>query len=546
LEESGALGTGGRLPALLRYLVLEELAGRGERLKAYAIATEVLGRGKGFDPAQDSIVRVEVARLRRALDYYYATGGRAELLKITIPRGGYRPLIGTDVATAMVETGWGAPAVHAVRAPRSSRWFDIIAGLVLVSIAGLALWYGASRDFSDIAPPVRPAYSVATPRLVLLPIEAADDESRAIAPGLRAQIAALLALQPWLAVSVEENFIPVGALPPKLFTLSMVLSQEGQAFTLRALLNTEPEHRVVWSGRYASPTLHQPVLDLVGRIASDIGRDLGHPLGPVGQAVAARSDETTPEVEDRFLCMMNAYRYWRGLEAKQRADALACLERLTARHPDFTEGRAMLAFFALEDARGALPTRAMYISRAEGLLRGAPSQDRLSLTARMKMNACKGDTQATRLDGQLLYALAPNDPDTLAEIANAVGMGALDWDLALMAEARAFELASVPHARYAHARTAKLLLDGNYEAALEAISRVPQKNLADGQMMLLAMATLADAPLRAQSAEDSLAIGFSGRPEAIFIRIDNACWHADVKAAYRKALSKALEQRASP
>ncbi|MCX7326784.1 MAG: hypothetical protein NTW00_01220, partial [Hyphomicrobiales bacterium] len=30
---SGALGGGERLPALLRYLVMEELAGRGERIK---------------------------------------------------------------------------------------------------------------------------------------------------------------------------------------------------------------------------------------------------------------------------------------------------------------------------------------------------------------------------------------------------------------------------------------------------------------------------------------------------------------------------------
>lgn len=75
LERSGALGTGGRLAALLRYLVAEELAGRGDRLKAYAIATEILGRGPDFDPQQDSIVRVEIARLRKALDLYFATQG---------------------------------------------------------------------------------------------------------------------------------------------------------------------------------------------------------------------------------------------------------------------------------------------------------------------------------------------------------------------------------------------------------------------------------------------------------------------------------------
>ncbi|MEP4310993.1 MAG: hypothetical protein ABJ364_14720 [Lentilitoribacter sp.] len=40
----------------------EELEGRSESLKAYAIALDVMGRRADFDPSTDSIVRVEVAR----------------------------------------------------------------------------------------------------------------------------------------------------------------------------------------------------------------------------------------------------------------------------------------------------------------------------------------------------------------------------------------------------------------------------------------------------------------------------------------------------
>jgi hypothetical protein len=207
----------------------------------------------------------------------------------------------------------------------------------------------------------------------------------------------------------------------------------------------------------------------------------------------------------------------------------------------------MLAMFALEAVRTPGTTsRASALAQAETLLRGAPENDRLSVTARMLLHACKGDAAATQKAAKVLYVLAPNDPDTLAEVANAAGMAALDWKLALEAEARAFELASVPHARYAHAKAAKLLLDGDYEGALAAISRVPQTNLAKGQMMILALATLADAPLRAQSAADALAMGFSGKTDALFERIDNACWHESVKKAYRAALTYTLEHRAPP
>jgi hypothetical protein len=44
---------------ILRFVVEETLAGRGPRLKEYAIGAEALGRGAAFDPKSDPIARVE-------------------------------------------------------------------------------------------------------------------------------------------------------------------------------------------------------------------------------------------------------------------------------------------------------------------------------------------------------------------------------------------------------------------------------------------------------------------------------------------------------
>ena len=57
--------------------------------KAYDLAVSVLGRDAGFDAQVDPIVRVEVGRLRRDLDHYYLTDGRAEPFRIAIPKGRY-------------------------------------------------------------------------------------------------------------------------------------------------------------------------------------------------------------------------------------------------------------------------------------------------------------------------------------------------------------------------------------------------------------------------------------------------------------------------
>jgi hypothetical protein len=80
-----------KLASFLRFVVDEELAGQGNALKAYTIATQALGRGADFDPTLDPSVRVEAGRLRRALDECYAQAGADLGVRIRIPVGAYRP-----------------------------------------------------------------------------------------------------------------------------------------------------------------------------------------------------------------------------------------------------------------------------------------------------------------------------------------------------------------------------------------------------------------------------------------------------------------------
>ncbi len=83
----------GRMVALLRYLVEAELAGEGDALNQSRIAIDVLGRDAHFDPTLDSIVRVEMGRLRSKLVEFYATEGAADDVLVGLPKGRYRPSI---------------------------------------------------------------------------------------------------------------------------------------------------------------------------------------------------------------------------------------------------------------------------------------------------------------------------------------------------------------------------------------------------------------------------------------------------------------------
>jgi hypothetical protein len=80
-----------RLSSFLSFIVEMTLAGHSNKLKAYTIAVEALGRGTDFDPQTDPIVRVEAVRMRQALARYYSGTGRDDPLVIEVPRGSYIP-----------------------------------------------------------------------------------------------------------------------------------------------------------------------------------------------------------------------------------------------------------------------------------------------------------------------------------------------------------------------------------------------------------------------------------------------------------------------
>ncbi len=97
-----------RLTSFLKFVVEAVLEGKSNRIKSYTIAVEALGRGAGFDPQADPIVRVEAGRLRQALTRHYTTTGCNDPIVIDIPRGTYVPTFGWRDAAAAPNATNGA------------------------------------------------------------------------------------------------------------------------------------------------------------------------------------------------------------------------------------------------------------------------------------------------------------------------------------------------------------------------------------------------------------------------------------------------------
>ena len=73
------------LVRLLSYLVDMTLKGEGRSLKSYSVAVDGLGRPANGDAQIDTYARVQVGRLRKALDAHYASLGRGYSQRLTLP-----------------------------------------------------------------------------------------------------------------------------------------------------------------------------------------------------------------------------------------------------------------------------------------------------------------------------------------------------------------------------------------------------------------------------------------------------------------------------
>lgn len=125
---------------LLTYIVTEAVEGRSDRLKAVTIGQDVFRRGAGFDPSKDSIVRVEMKRLREILQHHYATAGAEDPVRISIPKGSYVPAFSRAGPAAAVADD---PGITTERPRWSATWpvgIVAAAGAAILCLGAFAAW----------------------------------------------------------------------------------------------------------------------------------------------------------------------------------------------------------------------------------------------------------------------------------------------------------------------------------------------------------------------------------------------------------------------
>ena len=176
------------LAGLLSYLCEKRFAGEASQIKEYSIGVDVFRRGPDFDQEADSIVRVEINRLRKRLSDYYAQEGASHRIRIGIPVGQYVPdfqKTGVPDPVQPEETAAppAAPAAHSPRF-RQAAFAGGSAVLLLGAALAVLLFMRSHRQPPPAAPLPTPQAAVAEPTIGLPP----GDEVRILAGSPRSYV----------------------------------------------------------------------------------------------------------------------------------------------------------------------------------------------------------------------------------------------------------------------------------------------------------------------------------------------------------------------
>jgi adenylate cyclase len=422
----------------LSYIVEETLAGRADRLKAYNIATTAFSRSADFDPQQDSIVRIEAGRLRRALDHFYLTEGRDHDVQIAIPKGSYVPLF------------------------RS---------------AG----DGAFSDHPD--PPASSAagHSRRAPRILVLPFE--QEGENASVPGfsrgfVRQLIVGLTRFNSIYVYGTETTErlgrqLGDEARPDQIrvdLILSGSISLWDGNFAVDLLLQDTETLRYHWAEKFTRKFEPESIIALRDEVAAIIVQRLAQPYGIIF-SWALDDQGGSPQTLDGYRAVIEFYQYIRSFQLDRLRPVRRRLEEAVERDPTFGEGHACLSHLYSQHARFMSSNveelrrhaeRAFHHARQALLLAPNSSHAHHALGLAYWFT---GETTRAFESYRTALALNPNDTDLMADLGLRYCQR-MEWEKGVPLVEESFRRNPCQSGTYRMALVLYHFSEGQYEEAL--------------------------------------------------------------------------------
>lgn len=536
--ETGFAGASERQRSLLHYLVTEEIESRGPRIKAYNIATEVFGRPSDFDPQLDSIVRVEVARLRQALELHYLTAGAGAPLTITIPKGQYRPSF-AEAGTAAAETLSAKQRSEAEAEPEAAppRRVGRLMGAAILLLTGFAI---AAFFFSEAT---KTAGLRRGPLIAVAPFSLSSDKGGKtyIGAGLQSETAAALADYDWLTVVPLEpdeaaEIDAANGQSAADYLLRVNLRVIGEAAAATVLLLDGKSRGVRWSKTYDLHLHASEFISMERDIASRIAIDLGHPFGVLARIERALLGHEPPPSDAVYDCKLRALKYW---QMRRRADyppARGCFEALTGKASLDPDAMAALALLLI-DARVERFEQGYDAARAAQLALESRDADDTHLLPRIAFyNAalCAGNVAAFRREGAAMVRERPNHPLALADYGAKLVLGGEDAAEGLQLLERARVISGNLMPANAQAQAAQALRRGESPDLAELRGAAQDSDALGVALFYFAAASARkDAGETARALQRLKELGVEGK-EQIGAALAAQCWSGETRALVAK------------
>lgn len=407
---------------ILRYLAERRFNGCDEGVKAYSVALDVLGRPSGFDASTDPIVRIEISRLRSALDAYYQAFGSTGGVTIHIPKGMYIALFpGTLIAHEPDEEAHGVfvPAGFDGAQDGSVPGSQLAVrqrgrGLKLAGVAAAAALVLGGAALAGVEFFGQQVVITKRPTVYIL-MEAA--EARMQGEASQTRDALMTALTQFTTLTVAKaGYADIRS-----------VERSGRSYEITIKYYGDADDRSVWwqiadssTGDLLKSGLEK--IDTSGKspalIREEMAGELATRFAATRGVINNIEIHGSPEEALGNVCVLRAEYALDEGGRDQVAQSRDCLERSLAEAPADPDATALLSRVLLalpgSPADGDMRSRALELAKAA--VSSAPLSDRAYVSL-MAAQFAAGRTEAAVRAGNRAVELNPNNSDAAAKLA---------------------------------------------------------------------------------------------------------------------------------
>ncbi|MEP6784144.1 MAG: hypothetical protein ABI898_00215 [Sphingomonadales bacterium] len=348
------------LSRLLRYLLDQTLAGEADSLKAYTVAVEGLDRPVDFDAQFDSYPRVQMVRLRKALETYYADDPSQPDPCVYLCVRSYRlQLVARETVYSNTPriSRVDFPAIQSLVTPPGAvggrlkrRRTLMVLGIMLAGLFSFIVFQvynGKATTRNTVGMPVveigfRNAASA----------QHGDEVTEILSGALT---------RSWVA-QVRDRSIGTSAMA-QLPTYRIMLNESDRG--VDAQLVDARSDMIIWTDSVA--------IDPNGALREELAPMIAELVGPYGVIARTEANQLKPQSTGSFACILRYFAFVKSRDAAERARVAACLEQPVDEPRLTATVDAVRSFFALEAT--ALPDRERQMAVAEQFARLATVAD---------------------------------------------------------------------------------------------------------------------------------------------------------------------------